>query len=493
MKRLRSRIGGSQQLFIPILPKPAQTAIPANIGVATASSKNRVTSVATPTNYQLSGNLGNDSMTLLSNFPALDLSSSSIVVAQTKSTPPVQNSGNMVTQGTTSLNESTLPVGSSYNLIAQGPSPASVSRTELRPVVYSSVNVVTQSQLPLSSTIVPQISSTPSVSGSMVAQSPLPLTTSVSQTASRPAVHSFVNMVTQNQLPAPSTSVSQTASTPLLQNSANMVQQSQLPMIPTVSQLLQNSANMVQQSQLPMIPTVSQTASTPLLQNSANMVRQSQLPMLATVPQTISGQPFHSSVIVVPQGQLPSSSETAFRPTVDDSFNMVTQNQLPMSTPVVPRNTSMSSFQNSGNMVEQGQLEEFVSGTVNQPMLATPSQISSFKSAPLTVYEVEQSLRAILEGRATPLIGDTNGNLNISGNRNMLQATGTGFQTTNVIMGGSREPYLVSSTNATPPPNTASDMWAQFLGLTALPNASEIVQREQHIDSLANSSNLQVL
>ena len=316
MKRLRSRIGGNQLLFVPIAPKPAQTAIPANIGVATASSKNTVTSVATSTNNQLSGSLGNDSMTLLSNLPVLDLSSSSIVVAQTKSTPPVQNSGNMVTQGTTSLNQSTLPVSSFWHSIAQGPplASATVSRTESRPVVYSSVNMVTQSLLPVPSTIVSQISSTPLVysSGNMVAQSPLPLTTSVSQTSSRPAVHSFVNVVTQSQLAAQSASVSQTASTPLLQNSANMVQQSQLP-------------------------------------------------MLATVPQTISGQPFHSSGNVVPQGQLPSSSETAIRPPVDGSFNMVTQNQLPMSTPVVTGNTSMPPFQNSVNMVDQGQLEEFVS------------------------------------------------------------------------------------------------------------------------------------
>ncbi len=446
MKRLRSRIGGNQLLFVPIAPKPAPTAIPANIGVATASSKNTVSSVATSTNNQLSGSLGNDSMTLLSNLPVLDLSSSSIVVAQTKSTPPVQNSGNMVTQGTTSLNESTLPVSSFWSSIAQGLSPASVFRTESRPVVYSSVNMVTQSQLPVPSTIVSQISSTPSVnsSGNMVAQSPLPLTTSVSQTVSRPAVHSFVNVVTQSQLPTPSAGVFQTASAPLLQNSANMVQQSQLP-------------------------------------------------MLATVPQTISGQRFHSSVNVVPQRQLLSSSETAFRPTVDDSFNMVTQNQLPMSTPVLVRNTSMPPFQNSGNMVEQGHLEEFVSGTANQPMLATLSQIASFKSAPLTVPEVEQSLRVILEGRATSLMGDTNENLDISGNRNMLQATGTGFQTTNVIMGGLREPYLVSGTNATPPPNTLSDMWAQSPGLTTLANASEIVQRGQHIDIIANTSYLQVL
>ena len=446
MKRLRSRIGGNQLLFVPILPKPAATAIPANMGVATASSKNIVTSVATSTNNQLSGSLGNDSMTLLSNLPVLDLSSSSIVVAQTKSTPPVQNSGNNVTQGTTSLNESTLAVSSFWNSIAQGLSPASVSRTESRPVVYSSVNMVTQSQLPVPSTIVSQISSTPLVysSGNMVAQSPLPLTTSVSQASSRPAVHSFVNVVTQSQLAAPSAGVFQTASTSLLRNSANMVQQSQLP-------------------------------------------------MLATVPQTISGQRFHSSVNVVPERQLTSSSETAFRPTVDDSFNMVTQSQLPMSAPVLVRNTSMPPFQNSGNMVEQGQLEEFVSGTANQPMLATLSQIASFKSAPLTVPEVEQSLRVILEGRTTPLMGDTNGNLDIRGNRNMLQATGTGFQTTNVIMGGLREPYLVSSTNASPPPNTASDMWTQSLGLTTLANASEIVQRGQHIDIIANTSYLQVL
>ena len=453
MKRLRSRIGGSQQLFIPILPKPAPTAVPANTGVASVSSKNAVTSVAMPTNNQLSGNLGTDSShsrMLLSNLPALDLSLSSIIVAQTESTPPVQNSGNMASQGPTkSLNESSLPVSSSWNLIAQGPSPAStmVKRTELRPLVYSSVNMVLQSQLPVPSTIASQTTPRPSVhsSGNIVAQSPLLSTTIDSQTASRPAVHSLVNMVTQNRLPAPSSSVSQTASTPQLQSSANMLQQSQLP-------------------------------------------------MLATVSQTLSSQPLHSSVNMVPQGQLPSSSDTAFRPPVNGSFNMVTRNQLPMSTSFMTQNISTTQFQNSGNMVGQGQLQEFVSGTVNQPILGTPSQIASFNSEPLTVLEVEQSLRAILEGRGAPPIGDTNGNLDSNGSRNMLQATETGSQMINEIMDGLRDPDLVSSSNATPPPNTsASDMWAQSPGLTTLANAIELVQREQHIDSIANNSNVQVL
>ena len=268
MKRLRSMIGGSQQLFIPIAPKPAPTAIPAHIGVATASSKNTVTSVATPTNHQLSGNFGNH---LMSNLPVLDLSSS-IVVAQTKSTPPVQNSGNNVTQGTTSLNESTLAVSSFWNSIAQGPSPASVSRTESRPVVYSSVNMVTQSQLPVPSTVVSQISSTP-----------------------------------------------------------------------------------------------------------------------------------------------------------------------------------LLSIQNA-----------------------------SLEFAPLTDDEVERMLRVIS--------GDTYGNLDTNENRNTIMT----FQTIDEDMDWLWEPDLVSSTNATPPPNTASNTWVESPGLTTA-NASEIVQREQYVDSTANSSNVQVL
>ncbi len=157
---------------------------------------------------------------------------------------------------------------------------------------------------------------------------------------------------------------------------------------------------------------------------------------------------------------------------LQNSANMVQQSLLPMLD-TVHQNLSGQPFHGPVNTVPQEQLSS--------------SSETAFRPAPLNVYAVEKSLGAI------SLIGDTNGNLDTTENRNMLQATGTGFQTTNEVMVGLRHPHLISSTNVTPPPNTASDMWAQSQGLTTSANASEIVQREQHIDSIANSSNLQVL
>lgn len=205
MKRLRGTVGGSQLLYVPILPKPFPT-ISASNSVGGESSKNVGTSVAMPTNCQLpaSDMTGIDLSQLLYNTPALDLSSSSIVVAQTKSTTPVQISGNMVAQRplstVTFVDESRSPVSTSGNSTVQGPSPASatVSGTKTIPPLHSSGNVVPQNQLPLS-TIVPQ---TASLQSSVCAtkQNQLPMLATVSQIASSEPFQTFVNTVPQGQL-----------------------------------------------------------------------------------------------------------------------------------------------------------------------------------------------------------------------------------------------------------------------------------------------------
>ena len=175
MKRLRGTVGGSQPRYVPIQPKPIPT-IPASNSVGGESSKNVAMSVAMPTNSQLPA----PDMTgigLRQLYNTLDLSSSSIVFGQTKSTPPVQNSGNMVAQrllsAVTFVDESRSPDSTSGNSTAQGPSPAlaTVSGTETIPPVHTSGNTVRQDQLPLSA-VVPQTASTPAVhsSGNMVPQ-----------------------------------------------------------------------------------------------------------------------------------------------------------------------------------------------------------------------------------------------------------------------------------------------------------------------------------
>ena len=158
--------------YVPIQPKP-DLAVPASVGVATASSKNVVTSVAMPTNCQLplSGLTGIDLRQLLcNNTPALDLSLSSIVVAPPESTTPVQNSGNMLTQeplsAVTFVDESWPPVSVFGNSTAHGSSPALAidSGTETIPPVHSSGssgNIVTQSQVPTFITVSQAASSPP--------------------------------------------------------------------------------------------------------------------------------------------------------------------------------------------------------------------------------------------------------------------------------------------------------------------------------------------
>ncbi|CAB4007268.1 Hypothetical predicted protein [Paramuricea clavata] len=548
-KRLCGMVAGSPQLYIPILPKPVLAVPPSNSVVA--ESENVVTSTAMPTNSQLSasGNLRMELRPLLCNTPPLDLSSSSIVVAHTKSTLPVQNSGNMVTQKplpsstSTFVNESRCPVSVSGISTTQGPSPefAIDSGTETRPSFYISGNMVTQNQLPLSA-IVPQTASTPAVhsSGTIVTQNQLSLSTIVSQAASSKPVQSSVNVVPQSQLPL-STIDPQTASTPAVHSSGNMVTQSYLPLSTIVSQTASGTpvngfASIVPQSQLPLSTVVSQNALAPSLQSSVSAVTQSQLPMLDTVSQTASSQPFHSYVNMVPQGQVAIStilSETALRPpvnssgntalhsqlpltiySVDDcwlpvnnSVNAATQNRLPIATSSVAGNTSMSAvLQSSDNMVGQSQLQTFASGTatrqgqfsrsvgvsdryLEQPMFSTSSQIAA--------VQVEQGPRAILQARGVPPITDTNRSLVIIGNTNMLEATDIGSQMTNEVMSGFRDPNMqVSNSNVTPPLNpSVSDRWVQSPGLATLADVIEIVQREpreEAITSMANSLNVQV-
>lgn len=244
MERLRSTVGGSQLLYVPILPKPAP-AVSKSIGIGAESRGNVDTFVAMPTNRQLpvSGNHGIESRPLCTSRVT-----STLGLTPSESTLPVQNSGNMVAQRplfsstSTSVNESRLPACSSGSLTAQSPPPASaiISGTETRPPVHSSDNMVSQNYLPLS-IIVSQAASTPGVhsSGNVVTQSPLSMSAIIPQTASTPPLYSSGNMVPQGPLSFSAT-VAQTASTPPLQNSDSIVRRSQLPTSASISQTASN-------------------------------------------------------------------------------------------------------------------------------------------------------------------------------------------------------------------------------------------------------------
>ncbi|CAB4009578.1 Hypothetical predicted protein [Paramuricea clavata] len=393
MERLRSTVSGSQLLYVPILPKPAP-AVSKSIGVGAESRENVVTFVAMPTNRQLpvSGNHGIESRPSCTPriTSTLDLTSSSIVVPQTESTLPVQNSGNMVAQRllssstTTSVNESRLPACSSGSLTAQSPPPASaiISETETRPPVHSSDNMVSQNYLPLS-IIVSQAASTPAVhsSGNVVTQSQLSMS-AVPRTASTPPLYSSGNMVLQSPFSV-SAIVPQTASTPPLYSSGNVVTRSPSSLSSIVPQTastpaVHSSDNMVTQNPLLFSATVPQTASTPPLQNSDSIVRRRQLPTSASVSQTASNQPDigHLQTTVsgtmAHQGQFPRHA-----PFTADEFDL--EEIMASLTDSLMTDTDEDSNMNVFQEKYAGfQMPNVVTRTLNNPSLfVTPPPIPS--------------------------------------------------------------------------------------------------------------------
>ena len=172
---MRAAVGG----LIPILPKPVP-AVSTSSTVGTEATKNAITSVAMPTNRQLpvQGNPGIESRVLLlppGSMTGLDPTSFPVVFSTAESSQPAQNTVNVIPQR--QLQSST------------------IAGTELRPLAPSSVDMVTQTQLPLS-TIVSQIASIPPVdsSSNAVPQSQFPST--IHGTESRPPVFSTNSMTT---------------------------------------------------------------------------------------------------------------------------------------------------------------------------------------------------------------------------------------------------------------------------------------------------------
>ena len=452
-KRLRSTVGGNQHLYVPIAPKPIAAIVPAPSTALPSTSA--AASIATPTNYQLSGprNLETESRTVLSNLPALDLSSSLISVAQAVSTPASHNSGNMVTQTPLlSRTAGTILPFPGVNILekstVQGPS--SISGAATRPEARSSDNAVAQSQLAVSS-IVPQSAPTPSIHHSVG-------TSSLSLPSQR--INSSLNMVPSQQLP-----LSATAFTTPVNGSFNILSQRQLVTLASNSLSSQSLDSSV----------VSQIASRP--PPSYSILPQRQFPTLATNRLPAPSQSFGSSVNMVPQGQSSASStvsQIAPMPPVNASINILPQGP----------------FNNSVNMEQQGQLRTFasVSQLVSrqvQPFVSgniTPeSQIS--RSAEVSDEITAQSLLNVFS-QMVAQSGYTSFNADQE-----LEGTETGSQVTNEaicgLQGANIAPSAVTShtsSRITPSP-----------GLSLLADVVGEAQREQWENSIASGTNIQVI
>ena len=324
LKRLRSTVGGNQQFYVPILPKPVVTTVPASIEVTALPSRSAVTSVATLTNYQMSttGDLETDSRTWIRSQPALNFSSSLIGVAEAESTQENQNSGNTVTQTPLQSEAGTILPIQRVNVLQDPISAAARSEAQ------SFDNTVAQSQLQASS-VVNQRASTPAIHDSVS-------TNTLSLPSQR--ISCSVDMESPGQLRTPATFSHQT---PLVNSFINIMPQRQLETLainslPTPSQLFRNF-DMVPRGQLPPSATVSQSVSTTPVNGSFDIMSQGQLASLATNSLLSSSHLFNSSTNIIPQGQLPTSStvsQISPIPPVNGSFNLLPQEQLAVNNSV---------------------------------------------------------------------------------------------------------------------------------------------------------------
>ena len=504
-KRLRSTVGGNQHLYVPIAPKPVATVVPAPS--TTLPSTSTATSVATPTNYQLSAsrNLETESRTVLSNLPVLDLSSSLISVSQAASTPASQNSGNMVTQTPLPLRSSgvILPFPR-VNLVEEStvPGPSSISGVATGPVAQSPDNNVAQS-LFAESSIIPQ-SAPPQTSHDSVGTSSLALPSK--------RINNSLNMVPSQQLLPLAT-----ASTTPVNSSFNTLSQRQLVTLASNSQPNQpfdSSVDMVPQVQLPALTTLSHTASTPSVDGT---LPQGQLPTLATNRLPAPRQPFGSSLNMVPQRQS-SSSSTVFQvaptPPVNSSFNILPQGQLPFnsSVNVVPqRQLSASStvsqiaptpsvngsfnmlpheqltVNNSGSMVPQRQLaipatgSQLVSRQVQQPF--APGNTIPETLIPGSAEVSDESFgQSFLNVFSQLLAQSSYPSFNAD---QELEAAETGSQVVNELHASKTVSNRVAS--------HASSRVTQSLGLNLLADVVGVAQCEQWENSIASAAHVQVV
>ena len=382
---MRITNGGNQPFYVPIAPKP--TATLTQYPLATSST----TSIG---------------LTQVFVTSALDLSNLPICLAQTQSTPTVQNCSNMVAQTTllpltslpsglavaaqdppsalptATLTETTQSLNNSGDIISQNQSPLSamVRQNQSTPAVHSSTSILPQTQSPVSALM--QKTSTPAIyhPGKILPQNQSSLVAAVSQTSSTPAVNSLGKILPQNQS-ALATADTQTLSAPAIYSPDKILPQNQSSLVAADTQTLStlaiySSGKILPQDQSSLVAAVSQTISTPAIYSPGKILPQNQSSLVASVSQTLSTPAIYSPGKILPQHHSPlvtAVSQTLSTPVFYSPGKVLPQNQSPFiaavsQTPLTP------AINNTGYAVAHSQTS--LSGTVSQ----TPSAPSILRS-----------------------------------------------------------------------------------------------------------------
>ena len=386
--------GGNQPFYVPIAPKPP----------------------ATLTQYPLAAS-STTGPGLTSSFvaSALDLSNLSILLAQTQSTPTVQNCSNIVAQTTllpstsmpsglavavqvpsstpptVTLTETTQSLHNSGDIISQNqsPVPTVITQNQSTPVVHSSTRILPQSQSPVSDLM--QTTSTPAIysSGKILPQNQSSLVAAVSQTLSTPAIYSPGKILPQNQLSLVA-AVSQTSLTPAVNSPGKILPQNQSSLVAAVSQTpstpaINNTGKILPQNQSLLVGTLSQTSSTSAIYIPGNILPQNQSSLVAAVPQTLSTRAIYSPGKIIPQSQPPlvaAVSQTPLTPAINSTGYTVAQNQPSLSAPI-SQTLSAPSILRSGNTLGQNQLPSLAVVSQSSPSPADPSFDDMLPQRPL--------------------------------------------------------------------------------------------------------------
>ena len=372
--------GGNQSFYVPSAPKPPAT----------------LTQYPLPTSSTTSTGL-------MSSFvaSALDLSNFSILLAQTQSTPTVQNCSDMVAQ--TTLLPST-SVSSGLAVAVQDPLSASPIATlaETTQSLHNSGDIISQNQSPLSA-VVAQNQTTPAVhsSTSIVPQSQSPVS-AVMQTTSTPAIYSRGKILPQNQSPFVA-AVSQTLSTPAIYSPGKILPQNQSPLVDVVSQTSSTASvyspvKILPQNQSQLVAAVPQTPSTPAINSTGKILPQNQFPLVAAVSQTPSTRAVNSTGKVLPQNQsllVGALSQTSSTSAIYSRGKILPQNQSSLVA-VVSQTPLTSAINNTGYTVAQNQ------PSLSAPISQTPSALSILRSGNTLGQNQLPSLAVVSQSSPSP-------------------------------------------------------------------------------------------